>query len=160
MNLKELGIYKNTAIQKLLTNTDIVSIVTPNQEFDVERLLSENIFPYEYIPETTDTERTYICIETVVPRFKTNSCTDIQIVLYIFTHKKLMKCEDVVDEVGTRIDILCHKIDELFNGSDDFGIGGLQQMSVLPYKSITSNYYVKAFIYFVPEFNRNRKLQK
>ena len=159
MNLKELGVYKNKAIHEIILNTEITNIILPNQEYDIETLLKNNIFPYEYIPNIEEDQRTYICMETVVPRFKTNSCTDIQIALYIFTHKDLMKYESQTD-VGTRVDVLCYKLDEIFNGNNNFGIGGLQQISVLPYKSIAKDYYGKVIIYSVSEFNKNRNLKK
>jgi len=165
LNLKELGIYKDIAIRKIIfdsntneLNQDIIKIISNNQEITTEELLKENIFPFEYVPDIKNDQKTFICIDTNVPSFKTDTCKDIQLLLYVFTHKDLMRYTEA-GEAGTRVDILCHKIDEKFNGSNDFGIGRLKQKSVLSYKSLNENYYGKVIIYSVPEYNRNRKIQ-
>ena len=60
MLLEEFFQYKNTLMKMFCTNEEIVRLVSDDEDTDGLSLPYKQIFPFEFIPETTDRGKTYI----------------------------------------------------------------------------------------------------
>lgn len=150
-HLQELTTYKEKIMQAICTSDEVVSLLRKDSEptLSGRDMRYERIFPYDYIPGTTTKESTYICFDIEAP--SVYSCVELYLDFYIwiFTHQKLMNTGK-----GTRIDLLAHAVDKLFNGRDDFGFGKLElkYCKRLPPPSI--GYHGKVMAYSAKFFNR------
>lgn len=126
----ELEKYKHQILLKLIQNEKIVkAVANNNRDFldypvdDPYALLYENLFPYKKVPGASEEEKTIITLSVgdIVPvshKFVTN-----QISFYIFTHvENLMRTNYGVSRTG----YIGAQIHEMFNKSNQFGIGQLE----------------------------------
>jgi hypothetical protein len=128
--LSEITKYKNTILAKLITNENIVKAlgnieanfldvpVIPNPR----TLLFKNIFPYAFVPETVEDQQAYITVMFKFKRAKSNYYKIGSIGFYIFAHKDILKTA----YPWLRTDYIVNQIDEVFNQSQELGIGSLQ----------------------------------
>lgn len=166
-NLEYLGTYKDKIISKLISSQNIVDIILPNpsDQYEIEDQLRGDetqklrgyIFPYEFVPGNNEKASTFICIEDVIPSVPTDTSVNVFIYVFVFTHKDLMQYKRG-GAVGTRVDILASDIDKLLNGSLDLGIKRINLEKVEIYKNSNPDYYGRALLYSVSEFNRDREL--
>ena len=64
MNLQELFDYKNQLMGDLITTKEIVELMGDNVTLDnANELPYRQIFPCEYVPDTTEKGYTYICMD-------------------------------------------------------------------------------------------------
>lgn len=158
MYLRELGLYKQKIFVKIRQSDDIKEILL-GKNYDVELvddLLDEHIFPYLYIPETQTTAKTYICVDVVVPKVPNFSIKNLKIIVWVFTHKSLMRYSKK-GYIGTRTDILSDVLDGLLDTSRDFGIGRLKLEGVDLFTS-EKQYYGRVLTYSASDFNTDKKL--
>jgi len=158
MNLQELGAYKQTFLSKLRTSSEVKEILLGNDydEEIVDEILDKHIFPFLYIPDTQTEEKTYVCVDVVVPQTLNFSIKNLKIIIYVFCHKYLMKYKKA-GQIGTRTDILSNIIDEKLNGSREFGIGRLALQSVELFMS-EKTYYGRILTYSASDFNTDKKI--
>lgn len=151
MNLAEFFDYKNLLMKELCSNEDVVRMVTNNEYATVPNhdLPYTQIFPYEFIPETVDEARTFICFD--VDMIKVPNKTFYMPVLYIwiFTHKSLMRR----DGEGLLLDNLSFVIDKMLNGSRYYGLGELALDSVTRFKPVL-DYQGRVLAYTTVDWNR------
>lgn len=165
MNLEELGVLKDRAVSRLIRDENIVDVLigdaAKNPYTDIETLLlGENgsgnggcVFKYEYVPETQEDAKTFLCIEDV-PVESPNGNTMVGIKLYVFAYcsKSIMQTYHRSNSSGTRIDILMSDIDKVLNGSREFGIGQLIREDGDIYKP-EKTYYGRMAVYSVSTFS-------
>lgn len=124
MNLNEYYDYKNQLMKDLLTSDEVVQLL--NDEFEPHRTAEElqytQVFPYEYLPETVEEGRTYICFDVDVQKSVNKTFYLPTIYVWVFTHKSKMR----LPEGGVRVDNLCSEICKIMNGSRFYGLGELQ----------------------------------
>lgn len=128
----ELSTYKNTILSKLITNDGLVRAIYHNESNFLDAslppittpssLIYKNIFPYAYIPEAQDEQKTYITV--MFNNFQLDKAFYKvgNIGFYVFTHFSLMPTDYNV----LRTDYILNQIDTLFNKTNDLGIGKLQ----------------------------------
>jgi hypothetical protein len=127
--LYEVSKHKNTIMQMLINDENIVKAIGNNESnfLDItypnqtRELLFNNIFPYPFVPDIEDEQKTYITL-SLQSRSGGKYYKVGSIIFYVFTHYNLLK----TDYPEIRTDYLMHKIDSLFHESDAFGIGELQ----------------------------------
>ncbi len=126
MQLEEFFDYKNRLIQDILTNEKIVKLIDGEIPFEnAESFVYSQVFPYEFLPETTQEGKTYICCDVdVYPAEATFILTPI-IYVWVFTHKSLLR----LPQGGVRTDALCNEICKTINGSRYYGLGELRLYS-------------------------------
>ena len=128
-NFKHLKEYKNKVLQKLIENENIAKAVGNNSANflsveidDPYDLLYKNIYPYTHVPETNEEEKTFITISFRDFRYVNRKFVAGRIKFNVFTHLKgLMRTNE-----GLRTDFIISEICEMFNESNEFGIGKLQ----------------------------------
>ena len=151
MQLQEFYDYKNRLMQDLLTDEDITSLIDPDGNAkDSYDLAYSQVFPYEYIPDTVDHGKTFICFDVDIQEASANR-TFLSPILYIwvFTHKSRMR----LPEGGVRIDNLCVKICERINGSLDYGLGELKLYAVKRFAPMT-DFNGKLITFHAKDFNK------
>ncbi|WP_405169299.1 hypothetical protein [Paenibacillus sp. FSL H3-0286] len=127
--LKEITDYKNTVINRLLSNQDLCKALFYKDDNFLEKesiaytdeLIYENIYPHRFIPETTAETKTYITISCTDYRPVGRSFKNGQLGIYMFTHRDLFK----TDYGYTRMDYIMTKVEELMDGIRGIGLGEL-----------------------------------
>lgn len=123
-NLSNLTEYKNRFMEFLINNKQICSLLTDTdgESIPYDNLKYTQIFPYDFIPDTIDEQKTFICFDVDIPRVKTLAVTDVYLYVYVFTHKDLMR----IPQKGIRPDLICHVIDTAINGDTTWGFEKLE----------------------------------
>jgi len=154
--------YKTQVMLDLITNQDIIDILLPHPDSDLEisdQLLGYHdnndlwhdgvIFPYLCTFETISEAKTLILLDVTI-RPRTNTVNDMYLYMDIFTHKSLMHYEKS-GYSGTRMDILMTIINRLLVTSNKFGIG--QFIPQEPKPIFPANDYTGYHLtYIVPDF--------
>lgn len=150
MYLEEFYDYKNRFMEDILTDEAIVRLLDRNVPLEqAGRLIYDQVFPHEYIPEALEDAKTYICIDVDVQRVYNKTYLSPTIFVWVFTHKSLLR----LPEGGVRIDRLVSEITKKMNGSRYYGIGELDLYSVKRFAP-TMEYYGKVIAFNTTEFNR------
>ena len=150
MQLADFFDYKNKLMEDILTNEAIVKLVNENVEMEnAESLAYTQVFPYEFVPETTQEGKTYICFDVDV--YEANSKLIYTPVLYIwpFAHKSKLR----LPEGGVRVDAICNEIAKAINGSRFYGLGELELYSCKRFAPQT-DYQGKVLVFHAKEINR------
>lgn len=151
MQLDEFFHYKNQLMKDLLTNEQIVKLLSGDgKEMACPgELAYSQVFPYEYVPDTITHAQTYICYDVDIQRTLNKTFLTPTIYIWTFTHKSLMR----LPEGGVRIDRLCSEIAKTINGSRYYGLGELNLDSTRRFAPI-SDYQGKVLTFKTTEFNR------
>lgn len=150
MQLKDLFDYKNQLMSDLLTSPEIVALLDDQLDIaDAEQLAYTQVFPYEYVPETIQEGKTYICFDVDVQKTYNKSFLEAVIYVWVFCHKHSLR----LPEGGVRPDKLCCKICEKLNGSRMYGLGELDFSSMRRFAPMT-DYLGKCMVFNATETNR------
>jgi hypothetical protein len=157
-NVNDIITYKDTIIRHLISTDDILELLLPNLDPNLtpeEQLLGEDgqVFKYDYVPDTSETAKRFVCIEGDISRLDSNTIKDITITIHVFTEKSLMR-HNLVGIKGNAVDVLSDRIETFMTTSEDFGIKS-NIKSTIRTKPATG-YYGRMLIYTISEFKRNR----
>lgn len=152
MYLQDFYDYKNQLMDDLLTNESIVKLLTDESKIIAEpgRLVYTQVFPYEYIPDTVEHGKTFICCDVDVQRTISKTYLSPTLNIWVFTHKSKLR---LPDGGGVRTDRLASEITKVINGSRMYGLGELEFYSAKRFAPIT-DYQGKALVFHANEFNR------
>lgn len=165
MNLDEIGVFKNRVVSKLINDENVLDVLLGNTD-DIDDpetlLLGKNgsgeggcVFKYEYVPDTQENSKTFLCVEVVPEQTSGDSIAMMTIYVFAYCSKNLMQTYHRKGQAGTRIDILVSDIDKLLNGNKEFGIGPLEWAGSSIYKPAQC-YYGRMLVYQVGSFRRAR----
>lgn len=151
MQLDEFFDYKNQLVGDLLTNETIVRLLNDDCKSveNPERLMYEQVFPYEYIPETVEHGQTFICCDVDIQRSSNKTFLQPALYVWVFTHKSRLR----LPGGGVRTDRLASEIAKALNGSRNYGLGELDLYSVKRFAPIT-DYQGKVMLFQATDFNR------
>ena len=156
MQLADFFDYKNQLMHDIVTSDEIVKLINQDIETaDAESLIYTQIFPYEYLPETTQEGKTYICCDVDVYMAESKTFLTAVLYIWIFAHKANLRAP----EGGVRVDKLCNLICEKINGSRFYGLGELGIYSCKRFAPQT-DYQGKMLTFRVNEINRFRDPKK
>lgn len=152
-NLAELTTYKAKLMEAICTSDVIVSLLKLDGESEMSGrdLMYARVFPYAYVPDTTERAKTFICYTINVPSVFSNTIKSIEIDFYVFAHQSLMR---LPNSAGLRVDRIVMGIDKMLNGSYEYGLGGVELQSLYPINPITG-YHGNVLKYRVKDINRN-----
>lgn len=154
MYLDEFFDYKNRVMEDLLTNETVLKLLNDDLRLeDAGELMYKQVFPYEYVPETVQHGRTFICVDAdLLSTGESTNKTVYRPVLYIweFTHKDLLR---LPDGGGVRTDRLAHEIAKALNGSRYYGMGELELYSVKRFAPMM-DYQGKMITFHARDWNR------
>lgn len=158
MNLKDFFDYKNQFMNDILTDPEIVKLITEQDQFgddiytveNAKDLIYKQVFPFEYVPETVHDGSTFICVEVDVQSAPGKTYMDLVMYVWIFAHRSRLV---LPNGGGVRTDALCNKICEKINGSRNYGLGELDIVSCKRFAPMT-DYNGKVLVFYADEFNR------
>lgn len=123
MQLEEFYDYKNRFMEDVLTNENIVSLLDQTLSIDdAIKLAYTQVFPYEFIPETVEDAKTFICFDVDIQKSQNKTFYSPTLYVWVFTHKSLLK----LPTGGVRTDKLCALIANAIDGSRYYGLGELE----------------------------------
>lgn len=151
MQLEELYDYKNLLMEHLCCDPEIVRLVTGNENASVPNhdLPYNQVFPYEFVPETVGDARTFICFDTDIVSVPNKTLYIPVIYVWAFTHKSQLRAK----EGGCTLDRLAVAVNRLLNGNRYYGLGELRLDSVRRFTPIT-DYQGRALTFYARDFNR------
>ena len=147
---KELTEYRSKIMKLLCNDQEIVDLITdtPNSAIPDRSLMYKNIFPYAYTPDVTKDTNNYICFRIYIPEVQNKTFKTVNIVFYIFCHQDNIRTSN-----GLRPDLIGERLETLFNGSMDLGVGRMKLYGMDDI-SPASTFHGIALEYTVSEFNR------
>ncbi len=151
--LEKIPDYKSNLINELVNSQNIIKYITGNslgEYFNPDDLIGNNIFPNPYIPNAQSDAKTYICIDIYIPNVKDKYFNTIQIVVNVFSHN-----ESTEYDGKSKVDLINIEIDKILNGNQNYGIDGVDLVSVMPYLP-NDNFFGKQLIYNVQNLNQRR----
>lgn len=150
MQLQEFFDYKNQLMEDLLTNEDIVRLIDDTVALqNADSLAYTQVFPCEYIPDTVQDGKTYICFDVDVQRTADKTFLSPTLFVWVFTHRSKLR----LPEGGVRTDKLCSEICKAINGSRKYGLGELNLYSVKRFAPMT-DFQGKVLTFYAKDFNR------
>lgn len=150
MQLQEFFDYKNQLMEDLLTNEDIVRLIDDTVALqNADSLAYTQVFPCEYIPDTVQDGKTYICFDVDVQRAADKTFLSPTLFVWVFTHRSKLR----LPEGGVRTDKLCSEICKAINGSRKYGLGELNLYSVKRFAPMT-DFQGKVLTFYAKDFNR------
>ena len=157
MYLDEFFDYKNKLMETLCKNENIVRLITDCSDSQVPNgdLCYTYIYPFEYVPETVDEGKTFVCFDVDIAMVENKTFYLPVVYVWIFTHKSKMRLEGG----GIRIDQLAVEVNKELNGSRYFGLGELDLYSVGRFSPIT-DFQGRVLTYYAKDFNRSRPSKK
>ena len=150
MQLTEFFDYKNKLMEDLLTNEAIVKLLDSKTELkSANKLAYTHVFPYEYIPDTVEHAKTFICFDVDVQESINKTFLLPTLYIWVFSHKSKLR----LPEGGVQTDKLVSEIAKAINGSRFYGLGELDLYSVKRFAPVT-DYQGKVMTFHAKEFNR------
>jgi hypothetical protein len=151
MQLQEFYDYKNQLMNDLLTNEAIVKLLNSNLSMDdAGSLVYTQVFPYEYVPETVQDGKTFICCDVDIQGIE-NGKTFLAPILYVwvFAHRSSLR----LPNGGVITDALCNEICKTINGSRMYGLGELNLYACKRFAPMT-DYQGKVLVFHAKDFSR------
>ena len=150
MQLSEFFDYKNKLMEDLLTNPEVVKLLDDSVEMrNASSLAYTHVFPYEYIPDTVEHAKTFICFDVDVQESINKTFLLPTLYIWVFSHKSKLRLR----EGGVQTDKLVSEIAKAINGSHEYGLGELELYSVKRFAPVT-DYQGKVMTFHAKEFNR------
>lgn len=150
MQLSEFFDYKNKLMEDLLTNPEVVKLLDNSVELkNAKQLAYTHVFPYEYIPDTVEEAKTFICFDVDVQESINKTFLLPTLYIWVFSHKSKLR----LLEGGVQTDKLASEIAKAINGSRFYGLGELDLYSVKRFTPVT-DYQGKVMTFHAKEFNR------
>ncbi len=150
MQLQEFFDYKNQLMGDILTNETLVRLM--NEEVspdDAGSLAYTQVFPCEYVPETVQDGKTFLCFDVDVQRSADKTFLFPTIFVWVFTHRSKLR----LPVGGLRTDAICSELCKTINGSREYGLGELNLYSVKRFAPMT-DYQGKVMTFYAKDFNR------
>ena len=122
---EELYDYKDKLMEILCTDEEIVKLVTDDEDATVPNysLPYTQIFPFEYVPETVDAGKTFVCFDVDMIETESDQVYVNVLYIWVFTHKSKMR---LPNGDGVRIDKLSTAVADKLVGNRNFGLGELK----------------------------------
>lgn len=152
MQLQDMTDYKDRLMRDLLSNEEIVRLLDPDRpedDTDGLYLAYSQVFPFEYVPETAEYGKTYICFDVDVQKSLNKTFLLPTLYIWVFTHKSKLRLK----EGGVRTDRLCAEIASTINGSHYYGLGELDLFAVKRFAPAT-DFNGKVMTFDLVERNR------
>lgn len=150
MQLEEFFDYKNKLMEDLLTNEEIVKLLDNSVSMENAKTLAYTcVFPYEYIPDTVEYSKSFICFDVDIQESLSKTYLLPTLYIWVFSHKSRLR----LNEGGVQTDKLASEIAKTINGSHFYGLGELNLYSVKRFAPVT-DYQGKVMTFHAKDFNR------
>ena len=151
MQLDEFYDYKNQMMKDLLTNESIVDMLSDGaiSVDEADQLAYTQVFPFEYVPETEQEGRTFICFDVDVQKALNKTFFLPTLYVWVFAHKSKLR----LPQGGVRTDAICAEIARKINGSFEYGMGELDLNAVKRFAPVT-DYQGKVMVFYAKDFSK------
>lgn len=128
-NSSIIGKSKKKIIKEFINSPEIIQAID-SRKIDIkqsEKLIGTHIFDYNQNPYTLTDVDTFITVQVHIPDtyFRSKPFTKPQIEIWIISHERHMKVDNIPKVTQNRNDYISELIDNMLNGRMDFGIGEL-----------------------------------
>lgn len=148
--LQEFYDYKNKLMEDILTSSSLVELISDDQSLtDATSLRYTQIFPYEFVPETIEVGKTFVCFDVDIQSVENKTFLHPIIYVWVFTHKSKLR----LPEGGVRTDRIVSEIARILNGSRYYGLGELELRSVKRFAPMT-DFQGKYMVFDARDYNR------
>ena len=138
-------------MEDLLTSESIVRLLDDDISMDdAGKLAYKNVFPCEYVPETVQDGKTFICFDVDIQQSVNKTYLLPTLYVWVFTHRSKLR---LPNGGGVRTDKMCSEICNAINGSRKYGLGELDLYSVKRFAPMT-DYQGKVLTFYAKDFNR------
>lgn len=148
--LQELAADKEKLLKFFLSDRTLVDLLSNRTDVALPALglRYDQVFPYHWLSNTITEQKSYLCFSASVPKVSTSTVKTVLLKIWIFSHEGIMRTSN-----GPRIDLIAAAIDDLLNGSPEFGIGRVELKNTTEI-SPAKDFYGHALTYEVQDFNR------
>jgi hypothetical protein len=151
LQLEDFFDYKNQLMEDILTTESIVRLLDEEISMDdAAKLAYSQVFPCEYVPETVQGGKTYICFDVDILKSSNSTFYIPTIYIWIFAHRSQLR---LPDGGGVRTDTICSELCKKINGSRKYGLGELDLYSAKRFAPMT-DYQGKVLCFYAKDFNR------
>lgn len=149
--LDEFFDYKNQLMNDLMTSDNVLRLLSESESISPtpEDVMYKQVFPYEFVPETIEHGKTFICCEVDIVDAIDKTFLVPVLYIWVFTHKSKVR----MPGGGIRVDRLSSEITKLINGSRMYGLGELNLKSAKRF-SPAENYLGRVLTFYAKDFNR------
>ena len=113
MQLEEFYEYKNKLMEDILKSEEIVSLLDDEISMkDARNLAYTQVFPCEYVPETVEKGKTYICFDVDVQSSENKTFLSPTLYVWVFAHRSKLRLKN---GGGVLTDKLCSEICKKIN---------------------------------------------
>lgn len=126
---------KNKIIKEFIKDQDIIDAINSKKINKPEELVNTHIFTYNQNPHTLNEVGTFITIQVHIPQSYYNDYRTSElfvkptIEIWIISHEKHMKVDNISKITSNRNDYLSELIDNKINGKSGFGFGQTKLLS-------------------------------
>ena len=128
---------KNKIVKEFIKDPDIIAAINSSEvkPDETEKLIGKHIFNYNQNPHTLNIVGTFITIQVHIPQSYYNDYRGSEIFvkpnieIWIISHEKHMKVDNIPKITQNRNDYLSELIDKKINGKSGFGIGETRLLS-------------------------------
>lgn len=149
---------KNKIIKEFIKDKDIVAAIDSSKITKPEELINTHIFDYNQNPHTLNEVGTFITIQVHIPYSyyedyrSSDKFVKPNIEIWIISHEKHMKVDNVSKITSNRNDYLSELIDNKINGKSGFGFGTTKLLSNVE-GSFQQDYLFRKMIIECLDFN-------
>lgn len=157
-NSSIIGKSKKKIIKEFIKNPEIIQAID-SQKIDSkqsEKLIGTHIFDYNQNPFTLTDVDTFITIQVHIPDtyFRSKPFTKPQIEIWIISHERHMKVDNIPKVTQNRNDYISELIDNMLNGRTDFGIG--EMVCIVNIEgSFQKDYAYRKMVFEATDFNNS-----
>ena len=151
MHLEEFFDYKNLLMQDICKNQRMVYLITEDEKASMPNytLPYSQVFPFEFVPETEDNGRTFVCFDIDMKKSAQTRVTyDLILYIWVFTHKSNLRTRDKRLRLDDMTSVLC----QMLNGNRFYGMGKLELESVDGFTPI-ADYKGKTMVFVARDWN-------
>lgn len=157
-NSSIIGKSKKKIIKEFIKNPEIVQAID-SREIDAkkaEKLIGTHIFDYSQNPFTLNNVDTFLTIQVHIPDtyFRSKPFTKPQIEIWIISHERHMKVDNIPKVTQNRNDYISELIDTMLNGRTDFGIGEILCITNIE-GSFQQDYAYRKMVFEATDFNQS-----
>lgn len=158
-NLDQVVEYPIEIIRRISADKHCVGLLVNKpfeqvNEEDFDTASDENIYDYDYVPETNTTPSAYVLVDTEVNRVENRTIKDMRLYITVICHKSFMKLDRKIfgGIVGNRRNNIVRCVNEVINGQSIIGIGAIALKSL---RSVNApdGFTAKELCYEIPDFN-------
>ena len=149
---------KNKIIKEFIKDEAIVAAINSKTIIKPEELINTHIFDYNQNPHTLNEVGTFITIQVHIPYsyYEDYRSSEVfvkpNIEIWIVSHEKHMKVDNIPKITSNRNDYLSELIDNKINGKSGFGIGTTKLLSNVE-GSFQQDYLFRKMIIECKDFN-------